>query len=282
MKTSQIKIYTPHQKNGFYVLLMQSLNGLWEGRELAMRLFIRDLKSSYTKSFFGIFWVFLPPIVTAGIWILLNYSNVVVFNNSPMDYAAYTIVGTTLWAVFAESISKPLQRYQAAMGMMIKLNFPREAIILASLYDLIFSFILKLIIIIPILTLLGYPPSLNFIPSFLAIFGLMLLGLSIGLFLCPIGLLYGDIAKALPILLPLGMFVTPVLYPLSEGRFLNSIQSFNPVTPFLERSRSLIGTYAFHMESELLIWSIVMLLLLPVALIILRISLPIIVERSGS
>ena len=277
----QVKIYTPRREENLGRLFKDILAGFSEGQELARRLFIRDLKASYRKSYLGIFWLFLPPFATAGIWIFLNNQKVVAMAETPMAYAGFTLCGTLLWSLFAEAINKPIQRFNGAMSMMTKLNFPREAIVLASLYDLLFSFGLKLLVLVPILWVLGYPPSLLFVPAFFVAVGLIMTGLVIGVGLAPIGLLYTDIGKALPIVLPFAMYLTPVIYPLREGGTLGWIQGINPVTPFLERTRSLLGDYDFVMQQELIIWTIIIFISFFIALAAIRIALPIIIEKAG-
>jgi lipopolysaccharide transport system permease protein len=278
----EVKVYTPRREESIATLFREIFLGFKEGRELAWRLFVRDLKAGYRKSYLGMFWLFLPPLATAGVWIFLNRQQVVSISDAPMAYAGFTLCGTILWSLFSESITKPIQRYQGAMSMMTKLNFPREAIVLASVYDLLFSFALKLVILIPILWILGYPPSLNFIPAFLAVAGLIITGLVIGVGLSPIGLLYSDIGKGLPIVLPFVMYLTPVIYPLRTEGTLSALQGFNPVTPFLERARSLIGGYEFTLNQEMWIWAGIIAVAFFIALAAIRIALPVIVERSGS
>ncbi|MFC3415156.1 ABC transporter permease [Algoriphagus hitonicola] len=279
MKTT---IYSPQNNYVLSTLVREIFLGFKEGRELAYRLFIRDLRAGYKRSFLGIFWLFIPPFFTAGIWIFLNDQQVVSIQGAPMDYAAFTLCGTILWSFFAEALNKPIQRYQSAMGMMSKLNFPRESLVLAAVYDQLFSLILKLIVLVPILWILGYPPNLNWLIGFLGIFGLLIAGISIGLMLSPIGLLYGDIGKALPMILPFVMYLSPVIYPLRDGGKLAILQGINPVTPFLEMARSSLGGYEFTLWQPLLIWTGVLVGLLLFSLLVVKIAMPMIVERSGS
>ncbi|EOZ93754.1 ABC transporter permease protein [Indibacter alkaliphilus LW1] len=279
MKTT---FYSPQNKNLLSRLVQEIFLGFKEGRELAYRLFIRDLKGGYKKSFLGIVWLFIPPLFTAGIWIFLNGQNVVSIQGAPMDYAAFTLCGTILWSFFAEALNKPIQRYQGAMSMMSKLNFPREALILASIYDQLFSLLLKLLVLVPILWILGYPPSGTWIFGLIGILGLLITGISIGLMMAPLGLLYNDIGKALPLILPFAMYLSPVIYPLREGGNFLKLQALNPVTPFLEFSRSSLGGYSFNLSHELILWSGVVVFLFFFSLLLVKIAMPIIVERNGS
>jgi lipopolysaccharide transport system permease protein len=278
-----VKIYTPRREQSFFTLFKEIFQGFREGRHLAWSLFIRDLKAGNRKSVLGYLWIFLPPFATAAIWIFLNGQKVIAIQITPMKYAAFTLCGTLLWSLFAEAMIKPITRLQSAMPMMAKLNFPREAILLACVYDAAFALVVRLILLVPVLWVMGYPPVWQFIPAALAMFGLAFCGLAIGIFISPLGLLYTDIGRGISIVLPFAMYLTPVIYPLraSEGA-LAFLQGLNPVTPFLERARSLIGTYDFTLQTDLYVWMLVIIFLLLIGLLSLKISLPIIVERSGS
>jgi lipopolysaccharide transport system permease protein len=110
----------------------------------------------------------------------------------------------------------------------------------------------------------------------------MLMGISIGLLLVPFGLLFSDISNIITLGLPFAMYLTPVVYPIVKGGVLGKIQIINPVTPWLERIRSLFGGYTFDLYTPLFIWLVIGVVILLFGLIAFRIALPIIVERSGS
>jgi lipopolysaccharide transport system permease protein len=276
------KIYTPYHNQSFLSTLKDIFRGFVTGKDLAYRLFIRDFKASFEKSILGIFWVFLPPVLTAGIWIFLNNQKIISIADTPMIYPAFSLCGSLMWAVFAESLTKPLQRYKSSMSMMVKLNFPREAVLLAAIYDLFVSLGLKLLVLIPILWFMGYPPTLDWIYLIPSLLGLMLMGISLGLLLVPFGLLYNDISNMITLGLPFAMYLTPVVYPIAKGGILGTIQTINPVTPWLERIRSLFGGYTFDLYAPMFIWHFIGVFILLIGLIAFRIALPIIIERSGS
>lgn len=278
----QYRIYTPYHNQSFLQTLKDIFKGFVTGKDLAYRLFIRDFKASFEKSILGIFWVFLPPVLTAGIWIFLNNQKIIFISDTPMIYPAFSLCGSLMWAVFAESLTKPLQRYKSAMSMMIKLNFPREAVLLAAIYDLFVSMGLKILVLIPILWYMGYPPTLEWLYLIPSLLGLMLMGISIGLLLVPFGLLYNDISNMITLGLPFAMYLTPVVYPIAKVGILGKIQMINPVTPWLERIRSLFGGYAFDLYMPMYLWLLIGISILFIGLIAFRIALPIIIERSGS
>jgi lipopolysaccharide transport system permease protein len=275
-------IYVSQRNLTLKLIFIDILKGLSDGKELGFRLFLKDLKSSYEKSILGYVWIILPPFVTAGIWILLNQQQIIKVTNTPMIYTAYCVCGTTLWSLFVESVNKPLARYRGAIGMMVKLNFPRESLLVASFYDLLFSIFIKTSILIPLLWYLGYAPGLHSILGILAMIVLVFIGVSIGIFLTPFGLMYNDVSRIINLGLPFFMFITPVVYPLANGNIFSKLQNFNPISAWLEYSRSLFGNYEVNSFAILSFWLFISFILIIFGLIILRITLPIIVERSGS
>lgn len=275
-------IYKPQRNLTIKLIFIDILKGISDGKELGFRLFLKDLKSSYEKSILGYVWIILPPLVTAGIWILLNHQQIITVTNAPMIYTAYCVCGTMLWSLFVESVNKPLARYRGAIGMMVKLNFPRESLLVASFYDLLFSILIKICILIPLLWYLGYAPGFHSILGILAMIVLVFIGVSIGIFLTPFGLMYNDVSKIMSIGLPFFMYITPVVYPLAQGNIFSTFQIFNPISAWLEYSRSLFGNYEVNSFAILSFWVFISFILIIFGLIILRITLPIIVERSGS
>lgn len=275
-------IYTPQRNLTLKLIFIDILKGISDGKELGFRLFFKDLKSNYEKSILGYVWIILPPFVTAGIWILLNQQQIIKVVDTPMIYTAYCVCGTTLWSLFVESVNKPLARYRGAIGMMVKLNFPRESLLVASFYDLLFSTFIKISILLPLLWYLGYAPGLHSILGIIAMIVIVFIGVSIGVFLTPFGLMYNDVSKIMNLGLPFFMYITPVVYPLAKGNIFSKLQFFNPISAWLEYSRSLFGNYEVNSFTILSFWLFISFILLIFGLIILRITLPIIVERSGS
>jgi lipopolysaccharide transport system permease protein len=275
-------IYTSQKNISFIDSFFEILHGLKKGNQLAYRFFIRDLKASYEKSFLGYFWIFIPPLVTSLIWILLNANSIIQVNNVPMRYSAYCLTGSMIWGIFAESVLKPLQRYKSSIGIMVKLNFPREAVVLASIYDLVWGILIRLLILVPLLNFLGYNPGAHTFYAFLAMLVVSFIGLSIGLILTPLGLLFNDISRMITMGLPLLMYLSPVLYPISGRVFFVRFIDFNPVASWLEFTRSILGNYHYSNSFFLFFWIFLGLLMFLLSLILLKITLPIIIERSGS
>src|SRR5690349_9244965 len=80
---------------------------LMDSRELAWRLFIRDIAAQYRQSILGYLWVFIPPLVASLPFVYLNAQGIVRVEATPIPYGAYAIVGTIIWQVFVDAVNAP-------------------------------------------------------------------------------------------------------------------------------------------------------------------------------
>ena len=102
-------VYTPESQMRTPGLLIRSmLRDIKASRELAWRLFLRDISAKYRQSILGVFWAFFPPIVAGLVFIILQSKKVVNFGETDIPYPVFVLVGMTLWQLFVESLNAPL------------------------------------------------------------------------------------------------------------------------------------------------------------------------------
>jgi lipopolysaccharide transport system permease protein len=264
-------------------LIEELLNDIIGGRELGWRLFLRNLQAQYRQTLFGYIWAVVPPLMTTLVWVGLRSVNAVSFNAAPgVPYAAYVLTGTILWQTFLNSLNSPLTSIEGAKDMLVKLNFPREALLLAGFGQMLFNLLIQLVLLAVLLVALQVSPSSTAPLFFLGLLMLIILGHGIGLFLTPLGLLYTDIPKAIQAFAPFVMFLTPVLYAPPTKGWLALLNNINPVAPVLVATRDwlLVG----HTDYLLgfFVYSVAGLVATLLGLILVRISMPFLIERMGS
>jgi lipopolysaccharide transport system permease protein len=276
-------VYTPESLLKHPVQLFKFMwLDLLASRELAWRLMVRDISAQYRQSFLGIAWAFLPPIVMAAGFTLADEAKVFNVGATDLPYPAYVMFSTALWQTFVEAINGPVQAVTVAKPMLARVNFPREAIILAKVGEVLFNFAIKLILIVGLFLWFRIPITWTVILAPVAIIHLIILGTFIGTLLSPLGILYQDVPKALTMITSFWLFLTPVVYPVpSEGTF-GALVRLNPVTPLLVTARELAttgvisNTYGFWVVSVI---SFVGLLLTWVAF---RLAMPYVIERVSA
>ncbi|MGF1568057.1 MAG: ABC transporter permease [Nodosilinea sp.] len=252
-------------------------------RELAWQLTKKDISSQYRESFLGLAWAIIPPIIAAAGLSFAANAKVLNVGTTDIPFPAYVMVSTALWQTFAEAITLPIQRVAAARMMLAKIQFPREALILSAVAQVIFNFSFKLILIVGMFLWfrLPVPPTIVLAP--VALVHLILLGTVLGIFLAPLNALYQDFQRGIQVLLTIWLLFTPVIYPppTGDGPFAMLVR-FNPVTPLLVTTRELATTG--HISSPQGFWlaSALAFVGLPIAWLIFRLTMPYAIERFSS
>jgi len=279
----ETKIYQKENNQNIGKLLKDSITDLYRSHFLAKQLAVRDIKGQYRESFLGILWMFITPLVTALVWIFLSYSGTVTLTETGVAYPVYAFSGTLIWSIITEAINSPTQSTNASKGIISKINFPKEALVLTGIYKLLFNSSVKVVLLFVFVIVYGTGFYLSQLLFPFIILGAVLFGTTIGLFITPISLLYNDISRIIGIGLSFLMYITPVVYafPKDDG-LMKTLMTYNPFTPFILTARDTVTgvepaflTYLFG----------VLLVCVPIfliALVVYRISIPIIIERSGA
>ena len=255
---------------------------LLASRELAWRLLVRDISAQYRQSLLGICWAFIPPIITAAGLTLAKNNGIVNIGNTELPYVAYVMFSMSLWQTFVEALNGPIQAVTAAKAMLAKINFPREALIVAKLGEVFFNFGIKLILIVGLFIWFKIPVTWSLILAPVALIHLILLGTFVGLMLAPMGALYQDVTKGLTLITGFWLFLTPVLFPLPTNGVFGSIVRLNPVTPLLVTTRELATTGLISDPQGFWIASLIAIIGLLLAWIIYRLAMPFVIERISS
>lgn len=263
-------------------MLREMFTDLVAARELAWRLAVRDIQAQYRQAFLGILWAFILPLTNTFAWIFLNSSGVVKMADTVLPYPVYVFTGTMLWAIFMDALNAPLQQANAAKGMLSKLNFPREALIVSGMYQTLFNASIKILLLFGALLFMGIKPGSSLLLFPFGIVSLILVGTSLGLLITPLGMLYTDIGRALPLLMQFLMYVTPVVFPMPKEGLASVLFSFNPLTPIILTTRDWLTGLSPGYLNYFVVVNIAAVALLLVVWVIFRLAMPILIERMSA
>ena len=108
MSDVPVTVYTPESPLRHPGRMLAAMfRDLLACRELAWRLFVRDVNAQYRQTFLGYIWAFLPPMVASATFIFLNSQGIVKIATPGVPYAAFAMMGTLLWQVFVDSVQNP-------------------------------------------------------------------------------------------------------------------------------------------------------------------------------
>ena len=279
-----IRVYSAeNDKDNFFIALWDTLKMMPKANSLGYRLASRNINAQYRQSLLGLAWAIFPPLFTALVWIILNDQKVITFESLEVPYPVFVFTGTMLWQIFSFSVQVPLHSIQKNKSILVKINFPREAIFISALYEVGFNALISLGLLAIILIYFGVVPGIYFGLFFLGIMVLMLFGLMFSLLLMPIALLYRDIAIGIPIVLQFVLYLTPVIYPQPRFEGLGKLLYLNPVSPILTNSRIwLLGLQQEVAWKPFIILSIAVFILVILGMVLQRKALNILIERMGS
>ena len=236
-------VYTPKSaltRPGEFLRAM--FRDLHSSHGLARELMTRDIKALYRQSLLGYAWALIPPILAALGMVMARDANIVNIVETPLPYPAYVAFSTALWQTFVESVAGPIAALGAARPLMARINFPREALFMAKIGEILFNFMIKLALITGLFLVYDMPVTWHAFLAPLGLASLIIFGTFTGLVLAPISVLFEDVKKGLIFLTSAWMLLTPVIYPQPSQGFMAVLVRYNPVTPLLNTTRELATT----------------------------------------
>ena len=283
IKKTNITVYTPESSLRHPARMLATMfHDLVAGRELAWQLAVRDIRAQYRQAALGLLWAFILPLAHTVTWIFLSSSGIVTVSDTVLPYPVYVFTGTMIWAIFMDAVNAPLQQTIAAKQMLAKINFPREALVVSGIYQTLFNGVIKIILLLFALMLLGINPGWTLIWFPLGILSLILAGTAMGLLLTPVGMLYTDIGKSLPLLMQFLMYLTPVVFPMPSSGWAVTVFKLNPLTPLVLTTRDWLTGFSPNYLGYFFIVNALIIALLFVVWMVYRIAMPILIERMSA
>jgi lipopolysaccharide transport system permease protein len=215
-----------------------NLRELWRYRDLLYFLISRDIKVRYKQAAIGAAWAIIQPLGMMLIFAVFFG----VFMGVPTDGMPHTLFfycGLMPWVFFSGAVSAGSVSLINSSNLITKVYFPRVIVPAAAVGALLVDLLITAAILLGLSLYYGIHWS-----WVLAMFPVMLLltimlALDLAIWLAALTVKYRDIRHALPFVLQLWMFVTPIIYPLSviPGKW-RWIIYLNPLTGIIEGIRS--------------------------------------------
>src|SRR5256714_3921696 len=217
------------------------LRELWRFRELVYFLALRDIKVRYKQTALGVAWVLLQPLLAMGIFSIVFGQRGLAANGVP--YPLFVVSGLVPWFYFSNATSGASGSVVGNTQLISKVYFPRLAIplaaVLANLVDLSIGLLLELVLLVAFGV--GFGWHLLALPVLVALIVLTALGVSV--WLSALDVQYRDVRYAVPFLVQVWLFATPVIYSTGDvPERWRPLLALNPMTGVIEAFRwSLLG-----------------------------------------
>jgi lipopolysaccharide transport system permease protein len=226
-------------------LLDLKLNDVWQYRDLLILLVKRDFIAFYKQTILGPVWFFVQPVITIVMYTIV-FGNLAGIPTDGVPKPLFYLAGTIIWNYFADCLTKTSTVFKDNAGMLSKVYFPRLIMPLSIVFSNLVKFGVQFILFIILLVFYRLKGAVIQPNAFIFLFPLLIvfiaaLGLGAGMMISAVTTKYRDLAFIASFGVPLLMYSTTVIFPLSEVLLKHpNYQWFiklNPVTAIIETFR---------------------------------------------
>lgn len=217
---------------------------LWYYKDLIFLFVKRDFKISYQQTLLGPLWIVLSPFLTTVVFTVI-FGNVANISTETIPHFVFYMAGTNLWSLFSNNLNRNSSVFISNKGIFDKVYFPRLVMPITVLVSNFFNYLIQFAMFLLFWFFYffkgAYVPTLVMLLLPVLWLQVSLLGAGVGLVVSALTTKYRDLQIAVSFGLQLWMYLTPIVYPLSEaGGLFRIALMINPMGPIIEAMR-----YAF-------------------------------------
>lgn len=207
-------------------------------RDLLLTLTVHRIKVRYKQSSLGLLWAILQPFLLMLIFTVLFALTAPRMPSEGLPYSVFVYAAVLPWTFFSTAVSNGTTSLVSHTQLVTKIWFPREILPLSYITAALFDFLVASTLLVALMLYHGVEPT-SYLGLALPIVALIaVLATAISLATSALQVRFRDVGLAMPLLLQVWMFLSPVVYPYSQvpARF-RPIYQLNPMTGLIEGFR---------------------------------------------
>ncbi len=276
------KVYTPEDYKHYRMFqnLKELVRNISEYKTLIKWLVVVGLTQQYKKSFFGVSWLFLSPIISIFLWVLLQSTGMFHPGDTKIPYVAYVFLSQSIWSFFISFYKSISETYTGRGAELLQNNFPHIVIVFEKIIIAMVNFGIPFLL--SIIVLLYYKVSFSWTSLLfpIALIPLMCLGVALGLLFSVLKIVAIDFTTLFDNSLELIKFITPVVFATTVNNItLQTIMHYNPLTYLVNFPRSVLLNQGFPDVNLFLVCSLAAVIFLIFTYRFFTISSPIVFEK---
>jgi lipopolysaccharide transport system permease protein len=220
-------------------LLDVNLQELWDYRDLAVLFVQRDIVTVYKQTILGPLWFVLQPILTTLVFAVV-FGNIAQISTDGLPAILFYMSGIVLWNYFSESLTRTSSTFTANAHIFGKVYFPRLVVPLSIVISNLIKFLIQFCLFLLIwlwfwVTTDSVHPNLWILANGYCLLLMAGLGLGFGVLFSSLTTKYRDLTFLLTFGIQLGMYATPIIYPMSTlSERYRAILWWNPLAHIIE------------------------------------------------
>lgn len=250
-------------------LLSLNLKEVWRYRDLILLFTKRSFTITYKQTILGPAWLFINPIISSVIHAFV-FGGIAGIGTGGVPTILFYFTSNAIWAFFASCLTTNATTFTSNAGVFGKVYFPRLTTPISNVLSSLIRFAIQFLLILGFLAyfLIRGEVSPNWL-AWLAIpielIHLGALGMGLGIIVSSMTTKYRDLTVLVGFGVQLFMYVTPIIYPMSEIPYgwMQTILKINPVTAPVEVIRfALLGQGDIMPQYLAISWAITIAVLL--------------------
>jgi lipopolysaccharide transport system permease protein len=222
------------------------LADVWAHRELLFFLTLRDIKLRYKQTALGVVWAVIQPLFPMIVFTLF-FGRLAKMPSDGVPYAVFAYAGLLPWTYFANAVATSAGSVIGSSNLVTKVYFPRMIIPAAAVLAALVDFVLAFLLLIVLIAWYRMPVHLSVVALLPLVVLETVLALAFGLLFAGLTVKYRDVRHALPFLIQVWMFVTPIIFPSSivPPRW-RLVLALNPLMGVIENFKAALFGQPFH------------------------------------
>lgn len=236
-------------KRGLFNL---NLKELWKYRDLVILFVKRDLKNVYKQTVLGPLWIVINPFLSTFVFTVI-FGIIANISTDGIPQFLFYMSGNILWSFFSSCFNRASSTFLGNARIFGKVYFPRlvmplSGIIYNSITFLVQFVMFAILVTVYALTGANVHPNLIVLALPILLIHIAFLGTGTGLIISSLTTKYRDLNVLVSFGLTLWMYLTPVVYPVSQiPESFRFIMLLNPVAPVVETFRyAFLGSGSFE------------------------------------
>lgn len=201
-------------------------------------LVAREMKRKYARSFLGIIWSVLNPLLSMAVMSMIFTT---IFKKTIVNFPIYYLTGLIFWQLFSGATNSAMTALVDNRGLLLKVKLPKQTFVLARIYTALMNFGYTCIAYVLMLFVfqIEFRPMILLFP--VDVFFILLFSMGIGYFLSIVYVFFADIKYLYSIVLTLWMYMSAIFYPYdSTSELMQKVISANPVYIYIEFARDCV------------------------------------------
>lgn len=208
--------------------MMQYLKNFLRYKYLLIELVKKDIKLKYRRSYLGILWTLIEPLLTMMVLTLVFGT---FFGNNDEQYPVYILSGRLLYSFFSSATKSGLKSVSGNSSMIKKVYVPKYIYVLSAVVSNFITFLISLVVLVGVGAVLHVKPTIYLVQAIIPLLILFLMTMGIGMILATLNVFFRDIEYIWSVFTMLIMYASAIFY--QPDRIINTgngwIFNVNPV-----------------------------------------------------